>query len=80
MQDCVNYTTRHKTCLKQTPDDNSLALFFVFTSSKNNEFFVSLASDNSGQFYFSLTENPDKKILVCQVRKDHEVQTMEFHR
>ena len=40
--------------------------------------FIFLASDNEGQFYFSTTDNPDDKVLICRVRKDHESLPFEF--
>lgn len=37
-------------------------------------------SDNEGQLFLSTTDNPDDKILICRVGKDHETLPMQFRK
>lgn len=37
-------------------------------------------SDNEGQLFLSTTDNPDDKILICRVGKDHESLPMQFRK
>lgn len=37
-------------------------------------------SDNEGQLFLSTTDNPDQKILICRVGKDHESLPLQFRK
>ncbi|CAH3033992.1 unnamed protein product, partial [Pocillopora meandrina] len=52
--------------------------YFVPKKSGQHVFFI--ASDNGGQLFLSVTDNPDEKILIARVGKDHESLPMQFRK
>ncbi|KAL9988893.1 hypothetical protein ACROYT_G003385 [Oculina patagonica] len=52
--------------------------YFVPEQSGPHVFFIE--SDNQGQLFLSITDNPDEKILICWVGKDHESLPMQFRK